>query len=142
MRLGRAISTGPRWRCLFAADRLDHLDCMVLPALREGATVISDRYDLSSLAYQSATAPAGERVSAVDTRDQSLVRCGPDLTIVLDVSAETAEERRRARGSAEEMFESREIQHKLAAIYRSTRNSCRATAWSMSRVKAEIEIVA
>src|ERR1041384_7780824 len=55
--------TGPRgfgWTTmalLFAADRLDHLDSLVLPALEDGAVVVSDRYDLSSLAYQSATAP-------------------------------------------------------------------------------------
>lgn len=116
-------ATGPRdfaWSTmglLFAADRLDHLDCMVLPALREGATVISDRYDLSSLAYQSATAPAGERVVPwIREINQCALR--PDLTIVLDVSAETAEERRRVRGNSEEMFESHEIQRKLAAIYR------------------------
>ena len=116
-------ATGPRdfaWSTmalLFAADRLDHLDCMILPALREGATVVSDRYDLSSLAYQSATAPAGERVVPW-IREINLCTLRPDLTIVIDVSAETAEARRRARGGAEEMFESREIQYKLAAIYR------------------------
>ena len=116
-------ATGPRdfaWSTmalLFAADRLDHLDCTVLPALREGATVISDRYDLSSLAYQSATAPAGELVVPW-IREINLCAMRPDLTIVLDVDAETAEERRRARGGFEEMFEAREIQQKLAAIYR------------------------
>jgi dTMP kinase len=115
-------ATGPRdfaWSTmglLFAADRLDHLDCMILPALREGATVISDRYDLSSLAYQSATAPAGERVVPW-IREINTCALRPDLTIVLDVSAETAEDRRRVRGGAEEMFESKEIQRKLAAIY-------------------------
>src|SRR5215211_6152531 len=30
---------------LFAADRLDHLDSTVIPALRDGAIVVSDRYD-------------------------------------------------------------------------------------------------
>jgi dTMP kinase len=116
-------ATGPRdfaWSTmalLFAADRLDHLECMILPALREGATVISDRYDLSSLAYQSATAPAGELVVPW-IREINVCALRPDLTIVLDVSAETAEVRRGVRGSAEEMFETGEIQLKLAAIYR------------------------
>src|SRR5262249_48088738 len=45
---------------LFAADRMDHLDAEVLPRLKNGIIVISDRYDLSSLAYQSATAPAND----------------------------------------------------------------------------------
>lgn len=38
---------------LFAADRLDHLARIVEPALAEGKVVISDRYLLSSFAYQS-----------------------------------------------------------------------------------------
>jgi dTMP kinase len=41
---------------LFAADRLDHVASEVEPLLRDGYVVISDRYDLSSLAYQSITA--------------------------------------------------------------------------------------
>jgi dTMP kinase len=115
-------ATGPRdfaWSTmalLFAADRLDHLDCTVLPALREGATVISDRYDLSSLAYQSVTAPAGELVVPW-IREINLCALRPDLTIVLDFAPETAEERRHARGGFAEIFEVREIQQKLAAIY-------------------------
>jgi dTMP kinase len=117
-------SSGPRafaWSTmalLFAADRLDHLDSMIVPALRDGATVISDRYDLSSLAYQSVTAPAGERVIPW-LREVNACALRPDLTVVIDVSAETAAERRGARGSSEEMFESHDIQRQLAAIYRS-----------------------
>ena len=38
---------------LFAADRQDHLDSRVKPALSRGEVVISDRYYHSSLAYQS-----------------------------------------------------------------------------------------
>ena len=41
---------------LFAADRLDHVSSEVEPHLRDGYVVISDRYDLSSLAYQSTSA--------------------------------------------------------------------------------------
>lgn len=116
-------SAGPRafaWSTmalLFAADRLDHLDSMIVPALRDGATVISDRYDLSSLAYQSVTAPAGERVVPW-IREVNACALRPDLTIVLDVSAETAEQRRGRRGASEEIFEARELQMKLAAVYR------------------------
>ena len=38
---------------LFGADRQDHLDGRVRPALSRGDVVISDRYYHSSLAYQS-----------------------------------------------------------------------------------------
>ena len=67
-RLFVADATGPRafaWSTmalLFAADRLDHLDSTIVPGLRDGKVVISDRYDISSLAYQSVTAPEGAEV--------------------------------------------------------------------------------
>lgn len=101
---------------LFAADRLDHLDSLILPALQDGAIVISDRYDLSSLAYQSATAPGGAEVVPW-IRELNARAMRPDLTIVLDVSAEVAEERRGRRGGSEELFEKREIQARLARLY-------------------------
>src|SRR4051812_26512346 len=40
---------------LFAADRLDHVETEVLPLLRDGYVVVSDRYDLSSILYQAVT---------------------------------------------------------------------------------------
>ncbi|HET7539684.1 MAG TPA: dTMP kinase [Polyangiaceae bacterium] len=101
---------------LFAADRMDHLAATVLPALRSGAVVISDRYDLSSLAYQSLTAqPSSDPIPWIRELNARALR--PDLTIVLDVPAELAEERRRARGGVEEMFEKRELQARLATVY-------------------------
>jgi dTMP kinase len=121
-RLFVADATGPRgfaWTTmalLFAADRLDHLDSLVVPALRDGAVVVSDRYDLSSLAYQSATAPeAHEAIPWIRELNVRAVR--PDVTIVIDVPAEVAEERRRGRGGVEEMFEHRALQERLVAIY-------------------------
>lgn len=116
-------ATGPRgfaWSTmalLFAADRMDHLDSTIVPALRDGAIVLSDRYDLSSLAYQSVTAPGGERVVPW-IRELNAAALRPDLTVVIDVPVEVAEERRRLRGGAEEMFESRDLQARLVAVYR------------------------
>jgi dTMP kinase len=121
-RLFVADPSGPRsfaWSTmalLFAADRMDHLDSTVVPALREGAVVLSDRYDLSSLAYQSVTAPNGEKVIPW-IRELNAAALRPDLTVVIDVPVEVAEERRRARGGPEEMFETRELQSRLGAIY-------------------------
>ncbi|MEO8901854.1 MAG: dTMP kinase [Polyangiaceae bacterium] len=115
-------TTGPRhfaWSTmalLFAADRMDHLDSTVVPALRAGSVVISDRYDMSSLAYQSVTADSGpESIPWIRELNSQALR--PDVTIVIDVPAEVAEERRRARGGVEEMFEAREIQARLATVY-------------------------
>jgi dTMP kinase len=121
-RLFVADASGPRgfaWSTmalLFAADRLDHLDALVVPALRDGAVVVSDRYDLSSLAYQSATAPEAQAVIPwIRELNSRAVR--PDLTIVIDVPAEVAEDRRRGRGGVEEMFEHRALQERLVGIY-------------------------
>jgi dTMP kinase len=92
----------PSWQTmalLFAADRLDHLDAEILPALARGAIVISDRYDLSSLTYQSVTAPADEAEAAVRwVRELNRHALRPDLTLVLNVRAEVAEGRRKGRG--------------------------------------------
>jgi dTMP kinase len=116
-------ATGPRafaWSTmalLFAADRMDHLDSTIVPALREGAVVLSDRYDLSSLAYQSVTAPNGEKVVPW-IRELNAAALRPDLTVVIDVPVEVAEERRRSRGGLEEIIESRELQTRLCEVYR------------------------
>jgi dTMP kinase len=101
---------------LFAADRLDHLDSRIIPALRDGAVVVSDRYDLSSLAYQSATAPDADRAIPW-IREVNAFALRPDLTILLEVPLELAEERRHSRGGSEEMFEARDVQRRVAEMY-------------------------
>lgn len=120
---------------LFAADRLDHVACEIAPLLRDGYVVISDRYDLSSIAYQSITAaqllegptsgPASGPTSQRDTIDtaawiRTLNRHArrPDVTVVLDVSPDVAAARRRARGGAAELFEDADLQARLADAYR------------------------
>jgi dTMP kinase len=106
---------------LFAADRLDHLEAEVLPRLRAGELVLSDRYDLSSLAYQSATAvpdAAGTRVDPVPwIRDINRQARRPDLTLVLDVDPDVAAARRVSRGGKPELYEKLELQRRLAALY-------------------------
>lgn len=101
---------------LFAADRLDHVAREIRPALDGGGTVICDRYDLSSLAYQSATAPAGvDPVPWIRAINQRALR--PDLTLVLDVDPDVAEARRAQRAQPAEIFEQRDLQRRLAELY-------------------------
>ena len=101
---------------LFAADRADHAQTVVRPALERGVVVVSDRYDLSSLVYQSVSAgsPPGA-LAWIRTLNSRAPR--PDLTIVLDVSAQVAEQRRRSRAQADELFEVPELQRHLAETY-------------------------
>jgi dTMP kinase len=102
---------------LFAADRIDHNLSEIDVALARGAVVLSDRYDLSSLAYQSA-ASDGRGSDTVDwIRGLNRHARRPDVTLVVDVPAELAKSRRAARGEAEELYETSALQSRLAAIY-------------------------
>jgi dTMP kinase len=116
---GSGDAPRPDWDAMaliFAADRLQHVAAEIEPWLAAGTTVICDRYDLSSLAYQSATAPneaaALPWLRAINQRARR-----PDLTLVFDVTPEVAEGRREGRGGAPELFERRELQRRLADIY-------------------------
>jgi dTMP kinase len=73
---------------LYAADKADHVEQEILPALRRGAVVISDRYVDSLLAYQGAGRDLStEEIRGIsDWATQDLV---PDLTVLLDVSPES-----------------------------------------------------
>lgn len=116
-----AAGTGaqpPAWNTmalLFAADRLDHCESEILPQLRQGATVVSDRYYHSSVAYQSVTGGGVEAIAWI--RDLNRYARRPDLTIVLDVPAEVAAERRSRRRGNAEIFDADELQRQLCAFY-------------------------
>jgi dTMP kinase len=69
---------------MYAADRAEHVDSVISPALARGAIVITDRYVDSSLAYQG----AGRNLPVEEIARFNWWATGgrvPDLTILLDM---------------------------------------------------------
>lgn len=123
---GRVVVQGlqgprpPSWNtmaALFAADRLDHLEAEILPNLHDGVTVICDRYDHSSVAFQSVSAGEDAKVVAWLQQLNRYAR-RPDLTVVLDAPADLGRQRRIERGEAVSIYEGDELQQQLARFYR------------------------
>jgi dTMP kinase len=121
---GRVIVPGgraPGWATmalLFAADRMDHVESEIEPFVTQGGVVISDRYDASSLAYQSVVSGSESKGAIEWIRSLNRYVRRPDLMIVLDLPPEVADERRRVRGEAAQLYEQNEVLHALAAFYK------------------------
>ncbi|HEX9288679.1 MAG TPA: dTMP kinase [Anaeromyxobacteraceae bacterium] len=97
---------------LFAADRLDHVAAEIAPRLAEGWDVVSDRFTLSSLAYQSLTCGDAPWVEVINGR-----ALAPDATLFLEVSPGTAVRRRFAASGSRELYEVPAFQRRVARSY-------------------------
>ena len=81
---------------LFAADRAQHVEFLIKPALAEGRLVISDRYADATFAYQG----AGRGFSESTVNEIIRLATGglkPDLTLFFDISVENAIRRMGSR---------------------------------------------
>lgn len=90
---------------LYAADRAQHVATVVRPAIARGAAVVQDRYIDSSLAYQG----AGRPLDLAEVRrisEWATAGLWPQLTVLLDVAPELAEQRRAATGEQADRLES------------------------------------
>jgi dTMP kinase len=94
---------------LFAADRIEHVENEVLPALNEGHLVISDRYVYSSLAYQGAAGLSLEWIEKVNAHALK-----PDLAVFIDVDPKTVMRRLKPQRS---VMENIETQQKVRDVY-------------------------
>ncbi len=94
---------------LFAADRIDHVERKIKPALQEGKIVVCDRYVFSSMAYQGA---AGLNVRWIEEINGSALP--PDLAIYLDVPMDLLIKRMKRKRS---VMETLEVQRKVQEIY-------------------------
>ncbi len=94
---------------LFAADRYEHVENEVIPALNEGKLVVSDRYVYSSLAYQGA---AGLDLKWIEKINEHAI--SPDLAIFVDVEPEIVIHRLKPKKS---VMENLETQRKVREVY-------------------------
>jgi len=97
---------------LFAADRLDHVAAEIAPKLAGGVDVVSDRFTLSSLAYQGLTTGDLAWVEAVNGRAAT-----PDVTLFLRARPAVTLKRRHAASMDPELYEVSEFQRAVARSY-------------------------
>ena len=94
---------------LFLADRAQHVDCIIKPALEAGFIVLCDRHTDSTVAYQGYGRGLDiEQIHRLNKIATSGLK--PDLTIVLDVDVETSQarvgnEKDRMESAGVEFFE-------------------------------------
>ena len=83
---------------LFAADRAQHMDEVIKPALALGSIVISDRMADSSLAYQGYG--RGEDLAMINTINRwAMQEFKPDLTFYMKIEPEEAIKRLKRRAT-------------------------------------------
>ncbi len=84
---------------LFLADRSEHVNRVILPALSSGKNVICERYNASTLAYQ-----CGGHNMNLEEAQRIISSCKfpePDMNIILNINPETAIERIKSRGKSD-----------------------------------------
>lgn len=94
---------------LFAADRVEHVEDEIKPALARGKVVICDRYVYSSLAYQGSAGLDLEWIKKIN-----FYALNPDYAVFIDVPPERVLERLQRRKS---VMETLEIQRKVREVY-------------------------
>ncbi|MEM3612459.1 MAG: dTMP kinase [Candidatus Bathyarchaeia archaeon] len=94
---------------LFAADRYEHVETEIIPALKDGKIVVSDRYLYSSLAYQGA---AGLNLDWIRRINEHAIP--PNLAIFIDVEPNTVIKRLKPKKS---VMENLETQRKVREVY-------------------------
>jgi len=89
---------------LFAADRIEHMQNEIAPALAEGKIVVCDRYIYSSLAYQGSAGLSLEWIKTVNARALE-----PDFSIFIDVPPERVIKRLQRKKSVMETLDTQRM---------------------------------
>ena len=105
---------------LFAADRAQHVEFLVKPALNEGKIVISDRYADATAAYQGAGRGFDEKIinQIIKIATGGLK---PDLTLFFDIPIEKAITRTNSRHDHETI--KNRMDKETAEFYERVRNA-------------------
>lgn len=97
---------------LFIKDREEHVEKVILPALKKGKILILDRYYLSTLAYQ------GEEENLLELlKKNETFSPFPDLVLYFELSPEIALKRIAQRGDKESLFEREDYLKKIVQNY-------------------------
>jgi dTMP kinase len=104
---------------LFAADRIDHMEREVMPALKNKKIVVSDRYLYSSLAYQGA---AGLDLEWIEGMNKWAMK--PDLTIYIDIPPEVVLQRLKRKKSVMETLQNQQWVRNIYLKLVETHNLC------------------
>lgn len=115
-----------------AADRIQHANKVILPALREGKIVICDRYFYSCIANLRARGYIHDEW--IYEISESIPK--PDLSFFLDVPVETAVSRVRMRPSEKDRYIDMPLQHLLRNEYIEI---CNANQGILVKSDADIE---
>lgn len=118
-----AMSMSPfEFQKLYVQDRKDHLTHVIIPYMKDrDNVVICDRYFLSTFAYGRAGGITHEELMALHETILKEAWIKPDITFLIDVSAETAMKRleQRNKGKSPEYFErKKEFLQTIADEYR------------------------
>jgi len=123
---------------LMSAMRAQNVDEFILPALSAGRTVLSDRFTDSTLVYQG----VGRGLGADLVYELDRIACRglvPDLTLLIDIDAETGLTRAHHRSARSEDYETRSetrIEDQDVSFHRRVRDAYRQLAADESaRVK-------
>ena len=115
-----AFSGGLEMSRLYVEDRVEHTRRLVMPNLKEDVFVLSDRYSMSTCAYQWAQGVKLDHLLDLHrNRVLNDMILKPDITFYLDVSSEVAAERIGKRGESQEKFEQDKFRKVLIEKYRS-----------------------
>jgi dTMP kinase len=100
-----------RW---FVEDRRAHVDEVIVPALRADRIVLTDRYYLSTVAYQGARGLDHEQILADSEAEFPI----PDLIVLFEIDPQIGLDRVHARGAElEGVFEQREFLERVASVF-------------------------